>query len=115
MRPRSTGRRIRTPTRTWIAPPILVVDDSDDVRSYLRRHLSDSFRVLEAADGAQGLHTAREELPDVVISDVMMPEMSGLELCAALRSDAATAYDAVHPGDRPRVDRGEASGARRRR
>jgi signal transduction histidine kinase/DNA-binding response OmpR family regulator len=71
---------------------ILVVDDNHGVRSYLRRHLSDSFRVLEAADGERGLQLARDELPDVVIADVMMPGMSGLELCAALRSDPTTSF-----------------------
>ncbi len=66
---------------------VLVVDDHPDLRAYVRRHLEASYRVIEAADGAAGLEKARRALPDLVISDVMMPEMDGFELTRALKQD----------------------------
>ncbi|HEY0970730.1 MAG TPA: two-component regulator propeller domain-containing protein [Gemmatimonadales bacterium] len=69
---------------------VLVVDDESDVRRYVRSVLESSFRVLEAADGRTGLDIARAELPDLIVADVMMPGMDGLELGHALKDDAMT-------------------------
>jgi signal transduction histidine kinase/ligand-binding sensor domain-containing protein/CheY-like chemotaxis protein/AraC-like DNA-binding protein len=66
---------------------VLVVDDNPDVRAYVRRHLAQRYRVLEAADGRQALAMAREYLPDLVVSDVMMPVLDGFGLCRALKTD----------------------------
>jgi signal transduction histidine kinase/ligand-binding sensor domain-containing protein/DNA-binding response OmpR family regulator len=66
---------------------VLVVDDHPDVRAYVRRHLEPDYRVVEAADGAEGLKQARRFVPDLVISDVMMPGMDGSALLRALRED----------------------------
>jgi len=66
---------------------VLVVDDNPDLRAWIRRHIEPTFRVVEAVDGQDGLERAREVLPDLVISDVMMPRMDGYELCRALRAD----------------------------
>ena len=57
---------------------VLIVDDNDDMRRYLRTLLADRFYVLEAPDGQSGLKLARESVPDIVVSDVMMPVMDGL-------------------------------------
>lgn len=76
-----------------LAPPpegratVLVVDDSADLREYIRRGIEPRCRVLEAAGGAEGLRLAREHLPDLIISDVMMPGMDGYELCRAIRGE----------------------------
>jgi signal transduction histidine kinase/ligand-binding sensor domain-containing protein/DNA-binding response OmpR family regulator len=66
---------------------VLVVDDSAEIRRYVRRHLEETYRVIEAEDGLQGLDLIRDELPDVVVSDVIMPRMNGIELCRAIKDD----------------------------
>jgi CheY-like chemotaxis protein len=70
---------------------VLVVDDHPDVRAYVRSILAPAFRVAEATTGAEGLEQARALLPDVILADVMMPEMDGLEMTRRLRADARTA------------------------
>jgi len=69
------------------ATTVLVIDDSADIRTYLRAHLEPRYRVLEAADGLRGLETVREQLPDLVISDLLMPGLNGIELCEAMKAD----------------------------
>jgi CheY-like chemotaxis protein len=69
---------------------VLVVDDNADVRAYVRSILSSTYRVIEAADGRAGLETARAALPDLIVADVMMPELDGLALGRALKDDAMT-------------------------
>ena len=71
---------------------VLVVDDNDEVRGYVRQHLASRYRVLEAVNGAQGLELARQRLPDLVLSDVMMPVMDGYALCRAMKSDPDTDF-----------------------
>ena len=66
---------------------ILIVDDHRDLRAYLRGHLGKRYRVIEAANGRLGLEKARRLVPDLVVSDVMMPEMDGFDFCRALRED----------------------------
>jgi len=68
-------------------PKVLVVEDHPDMRAYLEKHLQEHYRVVTAGDGASGLRCARDEMPDLVVSDVMMSGMDGYELCAALRKD----------------------------
>ena len=69
---------------------VLLVDDNPDVRAYVRSVLAPQFHILEAADGKAGLALAREALPDLIVADVMMPELDGLELGRALKSDSMT-------------------------
>lgn len=71
---------------------VLVVDDHADIRAYVRRHLEPAYRVLEARDGREGVALARHSLPDLVVSDVMMPGLDGYELCRALKTGPATAF-----------------------
>jgi signal transduction histidine kinase/DNA-binding response OmpR family regulator len=66
---------------------VLVVDDNAEIRAYVRRHLEPDYRVVEAADGAGGLECARRVLPDLVVSDVMMPGLDGNALFRSLRED----------------------------
>ena len=71
---------------------VLVVDDDPVILRLLEVNFEmEGFAVRTAGDGVEGLEVARAEQPDVIVSDVMMPRMSGLELVAALKGDAATA------------------------
>lgn len=73
-------------------PCLLVVDDSADLRAYIREHFAPTFRVIEGGDGAEGMMLAQQHLPDVVISDVMMPGTDGHALLRALRSSPETDF-----------------------
>jgi len=69
---------------------VLIVDDNADVRAFVRSILEPAYRVREAPDGADGLAVAKAALPDLIISDVMMPKMDGFALSRALKEDAST-------------------------
>lgn len=71
---------------------VLVVEDNAELRSFIRMHLQPRFRVVEAADGLRGLQLARRVLPDLVLSDVMMPGLDGHALCRALKEDPETDF-----------------------
>ena len=71
---------------------ILVVDDSADMRAYIRARFEPRYRVIEGADGNEGIARARESLPDLVISDVVMPGMGGHELFETLRGNPETDF-----------------------
>ena len=71
---------------------VLIVDDNADIRAYLRSILQERYQVNEAADGQQGLSIANEIVPDLIVSDVMMPVMNGLEFCQRLKGGMATSH-----------------------
>ncbi len=73
-------------------PTVLIVEDNVDVAAFIRGHLDKQFRCVEARDGREALELTRRHLPDVVVSDVMMPRMDGMELLRALRADPDLAY-----------------------
>ena len=73
-------------------PTILIIDDNNDIRQYERTLLQDYYFVLEASDGKEGLEIARKEVPDLVICDVMMPVMDGLEFTQQLKTNTATSH-----------------------
>ena len=73
-------------------PEILVIDDNHDVRSYLHTLLKEQYHVTEAIDGKSGLVLARKIVPDIVVCDVMMPVMDGMEFTRQLKSDTATSH-----------------------
>ena len=71
---------------------ILVVDDNEDIRSYLRVLLAGQYYVIEASDGQNGLRLAKESVPDLIVSDVMMPVMDGLTFCSKIKEDEVTSH-----------------------
>ncbi len=73
-------------------PTVLVVDDNESLRTFIASLLKDEYRVLLAADGKEALDVAGHQLPDLVISDVMMPVMDGLAFCQALKTQLATSH-----------------------
>lgn len=73
-------------------PLVLIIDDNNGMRAYLRSILKDRYNVSEAADGRQGLEKARREVPKLIVCDVMMPVMDGLEFTRQLKEDIATSH-----------------------
>lgn len=73
-------------------PCVLVIDDNADIRTMLKQLLSNTYTVLEAPDGRYGIKMATRYLPDLVICDVMMPGMDGMECCRRLKEETATSH-----------------------
>ena len=71
---------------------VLVVEDNDDVRAYIKDYLSPHYTIIEGKNGKEGLEKANAEIPDLVVSDVMMPEMDGFELTGRLKTDIKTSH-----------------------
>lgn len=71
---------------------ILIVDDNDELRTFLKNTLSPFYTISEATDGHTGLEQARKDLPDLIISDVMMPGMDGTEFCRRIKEDIDTSH-----------------------
>ena len=89
---RSRGKVQQLVNENTNRPTVLVIDDNTDIRQYERTLLQDEYIVLEAADGKEGLAVALKEVPDLVICDVMMPVMDGLELTEQLKTNTATSH-----------------------
>jgi DNA-binding response OmpR family regulator len=89
--PKSETRGAEPETRN-AEPLLLIVEDNPDLRLYLRGILGEDYRILEAGSGRQGLEKALEHMPDLVLTDVMMPEMDGYELSRQLKSDERTCH-----------------------
>ncbi|MDQ8179585.1 ATP-binding protein [Pelagicoccus sp. SDUM812005] len=73
-------------------PLVLLVDDHDELRDYLAAELGKDFAILQARGSREGLAIARERLPDLIVSDVLMPEMDGVDFCDALKEDSLTSH-----------------------
>jgi len=71
-------------------PSILVVDDEQTIRSLARRFLSDKFAILEASDGKEAVDMARKHKPDLILMDIMMPNMDGYCACSIIKNDQPT-------------------------
>jgi signal transduction histidine kinase/DNA-binding response OmpR family regulator len=79
-------------TDAQVRPRVLIVEDSPDVRTYVRGFLEHEYTVDEAGDGKEGLEKAAVTMPDLVITDIMMPVMEGIEMCRMLKTDDRTSH-----------------------
>ena len=73
-------------------PTVLIIDDNADIRSYVQGLLQADYTVVEAADGSEGIKKAMRFVPDLIISDVMMPGIDGIECCRRLKSELQTCH-----------------------
>lgn len=73
-------------------PILLIIDDNEDIRYYMRELLGRDYDIREAADGTQGLEMAKQLIPDIILSDVMMPDIDGIELCRQLKTDPSACH-----------------------
>ncbi|HEX8531937.1 MAG TPA: ATP-binding protein, partial [Cytophagales bacterium] len=73
-------------------PLLLLVEDNADLRAYVRQHLEAQYRVVESENGRLGLDAARRHVPDLIVTDWMMPDMNGLELCEKVKTDERTSH-----------------------
>jgi DNA-binding response OmpR family regulator len=73
-------------------PVILIIEDNPDVRKYIAGTLENEYRMIEAEDGREGLNSAFQEIPDLIISDIMMPYIDGIKLCKELKKDMRTSH-----------------------
>lgn len=77
-------------TREQFKKTILLVEDNDDMRFFIKSNLQEKFQIIEAVNGTKGFELARKVIPDLIISDVMMPELDGYDLCAKLKANIDT-------------------------
>ncbi len=71
---------------------LLIVEDNTELRKYLRSELKGTYKILQAANGVEGLNVAKEANPDIIITDVIMPEMDGFEFCKQIKNDIRTSH-----------------------
>jgi signal transduction histidine kinase/DNA-binding response OmpR family regulator len=87
--PNPTQKNNSTPAD---APVVLLIEDNEDVRTFIRASLEDDYRILEASHGQEGIHLAQQHVPDLIITDLMMPRMDGYQVCAAVKQDERTSH-----------------------
>ena len=73
-------------------PSLLVIEDNSELRYYIKGILSDEYNIIEAENGEDGLIKATERVPDLIISDIMMPGLDGIQLCRQLKSEPETSH-----------------------
>jgi len=83
---------VATEEKTVDLPLLLFVDDNPDIRRFIKSGFENDFRIIEAENGVKGLEIARSTIPDIIICDIMMPEMDGVEMCNLVKKDPNTSH-----------------------
>ncbi|RSK40258.1 hybrid sensor histidine kinase/response regulator transcription factor [Mangrovimonas spongiae] len=73
-------------------PLLLIVEDDEDIRAFVKSILKDTYKIIEACNGEKGIEKAVKHIPDIIISDVMMPKVDGIQLCNTLKEDIKTSH-----------------------
>ena len=81
-----------TDTPTENHPIVLVVEDNTDIREYIRSSFTELYEVITAKDGKEGWELAQARIPNIIVSDIMMPVMDGIELCKRIKEDMRTSH-----------------------
>ena len=81
-----------TVTTSEHVPVLLIVEDNADMRHYMRKTMADQYQIIEAENGKTGVTLAKESVPDLIISDIMMPEMDGYKLCELIKTNELTSH-----------------------
>ncbi len=76
-------------------PVLLIVEDNDDIRRYIKNVFHHQFQIYEAQNGEEGLQIAQDVIPDIIISDVKMPKVNGFELCHQIKNDERTSHISI--------------------
>jgi len=84
------GQKVSSPTSAL--PQLLIIEDNPDIITYIETIVEDSYSITTAQNGALGIQQALDVIPDIIISDVMMPEKSGYEVCKTLKQDVRTSH-----------------------
>ncbi|MGF1636137.1 MAG: two-component regulator propeller domain-containing protein [Cyclobacteriaceae bacterium] len=87
----NSNETLQMPTEDEL-PIVLVVEDNRDIRQFIKEILDQKYKVLEAENGEEGFEMAMETIPDLILSDVMMPRINGVELCKILKNEEKTAH-----------------------
>lgn len=89
---REKGAMVSDPSTNLDDQYVLVVEDNADVRNYIASILSENYQVISAINGKEGVEKARKHVPDLIVSDLMMPEIDGIELCAQIKDNEKTSH-----------------------
>ena len=71
---------------------LLVIEDNEDIRKYIVSSFNTEYKVLEGSNGKEGLEIALSTIPNIIVSDIMMPQMDGIQLCRAIKEDIRTSH-----------------------
>jgi DNA-binding response OmpR family regulator/two-component sensor histidine kinase len=90
--PEAAKKEVKIADRPHQLPLVLIVEDNQNIRTFLRENLESNYRIKEASDGLDGLERALADPPDLIISDIAMPRMDGMELCRRVKSNIDTSH-----------------------